>query len=77
MNAYQSAIRNNPAIAREAATHNGSLVNKDDEKGFFSRPKSKEKADRERTILKYDGRKNSCPVCHTARSITGECALCD
>lgn len=76
MNAYQSAIRNNSSIAHEAATHGGSLVNKKDETPFF-RPKSKENADRERTIMKYEGRKNSCPVCHTARSVTGECALCD
>ena len=76
MNAYQSVIRSNPAIAQEASAHRGSIVNKD-EKGFFSRPKSKENADRERAILKYEGRKNMCPTCFTAKSVTGECALCE
>lgn len=78
MNAYQSVIRSNPAIAREASAHRGSIVNgRDDEKGFFSRPKSKENADRERAILKYEGRKNMCSTCFTAKSVTGECALCE
>jgi hypothetical protein len=73
MSNYHSVIRNSPAIAREASSHGGSIVNKDDEGGFFRREKKPENAARERAILKYEGRKNSCPVCHTAKSLAGTC----
>lgn len=77
MSNYHSVIRNNAAIAREASSHGGSIVNgRDDEKGFFRREKKPENAARERAILKYEGRKNSCPGCHTAKSATGAC-LCE
>lgn len=40
----------------------------------FYRKASPERIARERTVLKYEGRSNTCPKCFEALSRTGDCA---
>jgi len=76
---YNGAIHNNSWLFQEAVRNGGPLSNNTEAtrqeaaRKIRKRPKGPGKESRDRAVEKYEGRRNSCPVCHLAMPATGEC----
>jgi len=76
---YNGAIHNNTWLFEEAVRNGGPLSSNTEatRQEALSRIRIKPAGpgvkSRRRATEKYEGRRNSCPVCHLAMPATGEC----
>lgn len=72
---FQAVISKNPAIGAEFSK-NGSITFKKEEIPAYLLKRNPETAARDKSIARYESRKNSCPTCNLALPATGICDDC-
>jgi hypothetical protein len=77
---YRRVTSQNTWLFEEAVRNGGPLSNntqytRDEraKKGFFTSKAGPGTKSRKRALQKYEGVRNSCPVCHLAMPANGEC----
>lgn len=76
---YRRVINENPYIFQEAVRNGGPLSSNTEATREAARARIRIKPagpgvkSRKRAIEKYEGVRNSCPVCHLAMPVSGEC----
>lgn len=76
---YKGVIYKNTYLAQEASRNGGPLSNNTDAtreaaaRRVRIKPAGPGVKSRQRSVEKYEGVRNSCPVCHLAMPATGEC----
>lgn len=74
---FQNVVTKNPAIGEEFG-RTGRLINDSAEIPLFMlRKKSPEQKAKDKSLARYESRKNSCPSCNLAMPATGVCDECD